>query len=26
VVLLVAVAAHRLGRPHKARSVYSFWC
>ena len=26
VVLLVAVAAHRLGRPHKARSVRSFWC
>jgi hypothetical protein len=26
VVLLVAVAAYRLGRPHKARSVYSFWC
>jgi hypothetical protein len=25
VVLLVAVAAHRLGRPWKARSVCSFW-
>ena len=24
--LLMAVAAHRLGKPHKARSVYSFWC
>jgi IS5 family transposase len=26
VVLLVAVAAYRLGRPHKVRSVRSFWC